>query len=333
MSKRMLVLVLLCLMVVVLAVGSTTGVAQSKYTLIYASEDHELYPPTLGIREFARIVEEKTKGNVTVKIHLNGSLGDERAQVESTMIGSLDLGRPALNRLVYWEKDWEVWNLPYLVTNFEDGATLMKGETFTKMAQDLQKKHGVRILAVYPQGFRCVSNNRRPINAIGDLRGLKMRVSPTPLFVKTYELLGAQPVSMAFGEVFSALKQNVVDGYENDPASHVANGFMETGKYFAVTNTVFYNGLLIMNERRFQRMPKEYQTIILEAAKVAEEVVTKATIAQTETAIQDMVDAGVTVTYPDLAPFRDAVGPIYDEFRTSLSRGLVDRVLAEVDAL
>lgn len=331
--KISLRLLLICLLTGLVVLGSSLSAASPKYTLVYASEDNAEYPPTKGINEFARYVEEKSKGAITVKIHLNGTLGDERAQVESTMNGTIDLGRPALNRVAFWEKDWEVWTLPYLVTDFDAGVKLMRGRTYKKMVEDLRKTHNIRVLAVYGQGFRCVANNKRPINSIADLRGLKMRVSPTPLFVRAYELMGAQPVAMPFGEVFSALKQGVVDGYENDPASHVANKFNEVTKYFAVTNSLFYNGLLIMNEKKFRSMPAAYQRIILEASKRAEDTALQATLSLTNSAIDKMKQSGTVVTYPDLKPFRDAVKPIYDEYRAKLSPGLMDAVLKEAAAL
>ena len=299
----------------------------AEFELVAAARTAVDYPWTKSLFEFDRLMNDRTGGRVRLKIHHSGALGDEREIAESVMRGTIAMGVPALNRLALWEPDFDVWGFPYLATDAKDVIELVKGLIFRDMAEKFRNKHGIRVLAPLTSGFRCIANNKRPIETKNDLRDIKLRVAPSPLSVKTYNLMGCQAVPMPMQEVFSALQQRVIDGYENDPASHYIHKYYEVTKYLSITNTIFLFGVLIVNEKVFQSMPSDLQYMFLGSADDTRRYNDKLFLELTASAIEKLKQAGTKVNYPKLDQFKEAVKPAYEEFSKKLSKGLVEAVV------
>jgi tripartite ATP-independent transporter DctP family solute receptor len=320
-----LLIMLIFLLISPLASNQKLLAADFEFVVALATKPE--YPWTKSMVEFDRLLNERTGGRIRLKIHHSAALGNERDIAESVMRGTIQMGVPSLNRNALWEKDFAVWGLPYLVTSAEDGIALMKGSIFNQMAEKYRQNYGVRILAPLSSGFRCIANNKRSVETINDLRDIKLRTSPDPLFVRTYSLMGAQSVATPFPEVFSSLKQGVIDGYENDPASHYAHKFYEVTKYLSITNTIFFIGNVIVNENIFQKLPADLQYIFLGTVDEIKRFNDEMFMKLTESAIDKLKAAGIKVNFPNLEQFKEAVRPVYAEYSEKLSKGLVEAVV------
>jgi tripartite ATP-independent transporter DctP family solute receptor len=187
---------------------------------------------------------------------------------------------------------------------------------------------GIKGLSWFENGFRQITNSRRAINNPEDLKGLKLRTMENPIHVAFFRLLGVNPTPMAFGEVFSALEQKVVDGQENPVGAIVAAKFFEVQKYLAMTGHVYTAVPLLTSIQVFNSFTPDQQKIILQAAKEASTYERNLLAEQEKTGIEDLKKKGMVITYPDRTKLREATAPVYKQFEDKIGRPLIDKILA-----
>src|SRR3712207_2592713 len=190
------------------------------------------HPQGQSVTKFADLVKEKSGGKLNVRLFAGGAVGNDVTMISALQGGTLEMTVPDTSTLVGVAglKDFGLINLPFLFNKSEEADAVLDGPFGQRLLAKLPEK-GLIGLGFWENGFRHVSNSRRPITKAEDFSGLKLRVIQNPLFIDTFAALGAAPQPMPFPEVYTALEQRVVDGQENPLATILASKFYEVQKH------------------------------------------------------------------------------------------------------
>ena len=216
----------------------------------------EDYPVSIAMESFADEVEERTGGEITMKIFHNAVLGDQPDAIEQTRLGIIDFGEFNLGPMGQSIPETNVVSLPFIFKSIPQMYRLMDGEVGDKIGEGMRAK-GLVPLGWYDSGARSFYNSIRPINTPADVEGLKMRVMSNDLFVGMVESLSGNATPMAFGEVFQSIKTGVVDGAENNPPSYESTAHYEVAPYYSLTEHLIIPECLCMSVKAFDALTPE----------------------------------------------------------------------------
>ncbi|MCL2087595.1 MAG: TRAP transporter substrate-binding protein [Oscillospiraceae bacterium] len=234
-------------------------------TLTLAEVHAEDYPTTLGDLEFARLVEERSEGRIKVDVRFAGVLGSEEDVLDSLTIGSLDFGRVSLSPVSQHNSDLNVLMLPYIYRDANHMWAVLNGEIGAEIMAGIESA-GLVGLTWYDAGARNFYA-REPIPNAESLRGLKVRVQANPLMQGIVSALGANPVSMALGEVYPALSTGTVDAAENSIPSYESTSHYEVAPYMLVSEHTRVPEILLASKQVMDGLSQEDRDIIMQAAK------------------------------------------------------------------
>jgi len=279
---------------------------------------------------FKQIVESETGGAVEVKVFPAGQLGGENALAEATKLGNVQISMLSAPFSNYC-KEAQVLDIPYLFSSYLVAWKVLDGPFGKELAQECLNKTGMRVLTYAEVGFRNFTNSARPIKTPADLKNLKFRVMESPIYMALIRSFGASPIPISWNETYTALQQKVVDGHENAVSAIKFGKIYEVQKYLTLDGHTFGVSFMLMNEKFFQGLPKEYQTIVKNAALTATTVENGIDVLDVSLGIQFLKDKGMEVYAPTLkekAAFRDvAQKPIIDYLEKQLGRPWIDKVL------
>ena len=250
-------------------------------------------------KKFKEVVEAKSDGKIEIALFLNGQLGSEQDTVNDASMGTLDFSVLAINNITPFSPSVGVLSLPYVIQSLEEAAKLTQGEVGKQLIENTVRDAGVRIVAWTYTGFRVLTNSKKPIATLEDLKGVIVRVPKNEIMIDTYKSWGINPTPMAWSETFTALQQKVVDGQDNPYATVAAMQFYEVQKYITPIRYLFSIEPLIISEQLFQSQSPEMQKIILDAGMEATKHSQKF-LAESEDAIKkDLVEnKGMIITMP-----------------------------------
>lgn len=220
-------------------------------------------------KAFIAALEEKTGGEMTGKLFLNGQLGDEQDTVTAAATGTLDFSILAINNITPFSPSVGTLTLPYVILSQEDAEKVTQGEVGQQMIDQTIEDAGVRIIGWGYSGFRVLTNSKKPVSSVADLQGLVIRVPKNEIMIETYKSWGINPTPMAWGETFAALQQKVVDGQDNPYMTVYAMKFDEVQKYVTNLRYIFSIEPLIVSEALFEGLSEEEQQQVLDAGKAA----------------------------------------------------------------
>ena len=290
----------------------------------------------IGLKYFADIVKEKSHGELEVQIFPAAQLGSERDAVEGLQLGTLEMTLTSTGPLGNFVPEIKLLNLPFLFTNRDEAYKIMDGDIGTEIANKFPAI-GIRSLGWYENGFRHITNNVRPIESLADMKGIKIRVMEDSLFIATMKELGASPLPMAFGELYTALEQGTVDAQENPLVNIDASRFYEVQKYLAITGHFYSPAMLLVSENFFQGLSQEHKDIIISAATAARDFERNLSIEGDKTTEAKLVSEGMIVSHPDKSEFVKAVAPVYKAAAKDIGGGnvaagqaLIDKTLKEL---
>ncbi|TYG35053.1 DctP family TRAP transporter solute-binding subunit [Lonepinella koalarum] len=263
---------------------------------------------------FAKEVKDKSAGKIEVKLFPSSQLGDDRTMMKQLKDGALDFTFAESARFQIFYPEAEIFALPYVVPNIEFSKKALLETNFGKeLLRKVHDEQGMTLLSVAYNGTRQTSSNR-PINSIADMKGLKLRVPNAATNLAFAKYVGAAPTPMAFSEVYLALQTNSVDGQENPLPTIRAQKFYEVQKYLAITNHILNDQLYLISNETWDDLPADLQKVVKDAAEAAAEYHSKLFHDGEANDIAFFEQQGVTVTHPDLAPFKAALKPYYDEY-------------------
>jgi len=242
---------------------------------------------------FKKIVEDVSGGNYKVDIFPAGQLGDEQKMVKDSRRGSIDGAVVAVNNITPFAKSVGILTLPYLMKSFDDAVKATTGEIGEKWRTVLIDEAGVRVLGWAYSNFRVLTNSKRPVRDLTDLKGLKIRVPKNAIMIETWKALGAEPIPMAWPETFTALQQKVVDGQDNPHITNYTMKFYEVQDYTSEVHYLFSLQPLVFGEKFFQSLPPEDQAMFTRAGIEAQQYNLLFSVTKSEEAKQNMIDKGV----------------------------------------
>lgn len=274
---------------------------------------------------FAEDVKKGTEGRVEIKVFPNSQLGSETAMIEGLQLGTIEMGLIGGASFQNIEPKMGVEGIPYAWADHQHAYRAFDGELGKRLAGLLDRK-GVKILAWWENGFRHVTNNKRPINTPEDLKGLKLRVTPDKIRLDTFKALGALPVPMAFSELYSALQQGTVDGQENPFAIIYSNHFYEVQKYLSLTNHIWSSATLDIAKPVWEKISPQDQQVMLKAASVWRDRQRKMVQESSEDFLSKLKAKGMQVNTPQNELFKKAVASVWKQYEDVFGKEFFDLI-------
>ena len=216
------------------------------------------HPISLGVQKFAAVLAAKSGGKLRVREFPASQLGNELQQQSAVRGGTQEVFSASTTSLAGVVKDLGLFDFPFIVSTFDQATALAEGG-FGKAMMDALPEKDLIALGYWGLGFRNATNSSRPIAKLEDFAGLKLRVIPNPVYLETFRAFKANPVPMAFGELYTALENKTVDGQENPYSVILSNKFYEVQKYVSATNHTFTQNIIIVSKKFWDRLSPEEQ--------------------------------------------------------------------------
>lgn len=310
-----------------LALG--TGLVNAQEITLRSADIHpDGYPTVEAVKYMGELVSERTNGRIKIEVMNNAALGQEKDTIEQTRFGVIDMNRvntAPFNNLV---PETVVLGLPFLFRDVEHMHQVVDGPIGDEVLAAFEP-HGLVGLAFYDSGARSFYTTEKPIQSVEDLKGMKIRVQQSDLWIAMMEAFGANPTPMPFGEVYSSLETGVVDGAENNWPSYESSRHFEVAKNYTLTDHSLTPEALVISKVTWDKLTPEDQTIIREAAKESVGKMRELWQAREKASEEKIRASGVTVLTVDKAPFAALMEPVYAKFVTDPKmQDLVARIKA-----
>lgn len=307
------------------------GAASSAYaatTLKLSHNQTRTHPVHKAMQFMADKVKEYTDGEVRIRIYPDAQLGTQRESLELLQNGALAMAKSNASELESFAHDYGAFNMPYLFRDREHYYDVLNGEV-GKEIMESSRDSGFIGVAYYDGGARSFYA-KKPINTPVDLAGMKVRVQPSPSAVAMVKALGANPTPLAYGELYTALQQGVVDAAENNVTALTLSRHGEVAKYYSMDEHTMVPDVLVISTKVFDSLTDEQQQALMKAGRESTEEMKKLW-AETEAKERAKAEKmGVTFVEVDKAPFVEAVQPMYDELKANDPElaALVERIQA-----
>jgi len=276
---------------------------------------------------FADKAKEKTKGEVAITVFPAGQLGQEKDYIEGSRLGSIEITKVSSAPLGQFAKGLQVVSLPFIWKDLGHQHRVADGPIGKRLMADLEKS-GFKGLAFFDAGFRNVTTRIAPVRKPDDLKGLKIRVMQSEPLIATINAFGAVAVPMGQSEVYVALQQKVIDGWENNEPTVLSFNMQEVAKYFSYTRHVSIPDILIMSKPVFDSAPPAIQKAILEAAAEAIPVQRKIWADYIGTATQQLKSKGMDFNEVDnIGAFQAKAKPVYKQYESTVGADLIQAIL------
>jgi tripartite ATP-independent transporter DctP family solute receptor len=291
-------------------------------------------PQYISVEYFRDILAQRTNGRLTVEIFPDSSVGDDNQMMSALQSGTLEMTYPSTSPATSIVPALSLFDLPFLFPTPESADAVLDGPTGQEML-DAFEGSGIKALAFAENGYRQLTNSQRAISSPADVAGLAVRVMENPIQVDIWRTLGANPTSMAFGEVFSAMEQGVVDGQENPWNTILTSKFFEVQDFASETRHVYSPFIIMIGEAFFNGLSPEDQQIVQEAALAARDYERTVSREFNDYSKQQLIDNGLQITdlsADQLKAFQEATQPVYDKWSPEIGADLVARVQEQVQS-
>jgi len=309
-----------------IAMASAAAFAHTEIKLGHVGEPGSIFQKSSD--EFARRANAKLAGKAKVVVYGSSTLGGDKELLQKVKLGTVDIAVPST--VMSTEADmFGVFEMPYLVKDREHMKRIEKEVFWSKIEPEAEKK-GLKVLAVWENGYRHVTNNKRPITKPADLQGIKLRVPEGKWRVKMFQAYGANPSPMKFSEVFTALQTGVMDGEENPFTQIYSAKFQEVQKYLSLTGHVYTPAYVVVGARKWATLPADVRKILEDTAKETQAYVYETAAKDDKDLLEKLKAAGMVVNEADKDAFIAASKPVYDEFAKEVpgSKEVIDRAIA-----
>ncbi len=325
--KRTVIFVLIVALVSGMLFAAGSSEAASSEKKVYKATFAHVVRPTIAKGRaadlFADLVRERTNGQIDISVYPDSQLGTDREITEQMQLGDIQFNAPFTGVLPAFVPQTQLFDLPFAFSSSEGVYNAMHGPV-GEILNPYLLEQGLRVLGYWDGGFKSITNNIRPIRTPADIRGMRIRVSQSPLLISQFAALNASGVDIAFAELYTALQQGTVDGQENSLANIYTRRFYETQKYMTVTEHGYLGYAFLVAESFYQSLSDDLKKIIVDTAN-------EVSVWQWEQArIEDNEYLeqlrGTSMEVLDLTPaekqaFLEATASVYDVFRQSVKDG------------
>jgi tripartite ATP-independent transporter DctP family solute receptor len=278
--------------------------------------------------EFAKRANAKLAGKAKVITYGSSQLGSDEEMIQKLKLGTLDMAVPST--VMSSQVDlFGVFEMPYLVKDRAHMGRIEKEIFWSKLEPEVERK-GLKVLAVWENGFRQITNSKRPIKVPADLAGIKLRVPGGKWRVKMFQAYGANPSPMKFSEVFTALQTGVMDGEENPLTQIYSAKFQEVQKYLSLSGHVYTPAYVTVGSAHWNTLPADVRKVVEDTAKETQAYVYEVAARDDDELLGKLKSAGMQVNDVDKNAFVAASKTIYDEFGKEVpgAKELIDRAVA-----
>ena len=298
-----------------LAVGLATAAQAQEFR---AADTHsDGYPTVEAVEYMGELLAGWTNGRLGIKMFPGRQLGEEKDTIEQTILGAIDINRVNLAPLNNIVPETAIPSLPYMFRSIEHMHKVMDGEIGQEILAAMEK-HGLVGLAYYDSGARSFYNTKRPIKSPADMKGLKIRVQNSDLFVSMIEALGANATPMEFGQVYEALKTGVIDGAENNWPSYESTRHFEVAQHYTLDQHSLSPEVLVMSKKSWDKLSAADQQLVRKAAALSVPEMRRLWNERVAGSKSKVMAAGNEVVEEvDKQPFIDAMAPVYAKFAST----------------
>ncbi|PAD92457.1 DctP family TRAP transporter solute-binding subunit [Shouchella clausii] len=287
-------------------------------------------------KKFADDVEAETDGRITIAIFTNEQLsaGSPEAGVEQLMDGTKDFSYNSSIIYAGIDPRFGILSAPFLINSHDDAERMLNGESGA-LIKNMLRERGVEPLGFAESGFRQITNDRQPIKKPEDLKHLKIRVPSMGVFTTHFRNQEADPITMAFSEVYTALQQGTIDGQENPVDVTYSSGLSEVQGYMTMWNYVYDALILGMNKELYDSLDREDQQLISRLAEEANAYQIEVARNKEERQLKELKEKGMDIYYPtdeEIQQFRDAAQPVYEHFEDIWGKENMQTFLTEAAA-
>lgn len=307
----------------------TAVLAQAPIVLKFSHVVAPNTPKGKGAEKFKELAEKYAAGKVKVEVYPNSTLYKDKEELEALQLGAVQMLAPSNSKFgPMGIKDFEVFDLPFLLPNLASLRKVTEGPIGTKMLKLLEPK-GMIGLAYWDNGFKEMSANK-PLRMPADYKGLKFRIQSSKVLEAQFRLLGATPQVMAFSEVYQALQTGVVDGQENTASNIYTQKFHEVQKYTTLTNHGYIGYVVVVNKKFWDDLPADVRTNLDKAMKESTAYANKISESENAEALADIKKSGKTEliipTAAEMAAMKKAMDPLYEDMGKRVGKQLIDDV-------
>jgi TRAP-type transport system periplasmic protein len=282
-----------------------------------------------GLKKFADLVAERTKGQVQVQIFPASQLGTEQELLEGVQLGTIHMFEGSTGSVGRFLPDLEAFAAPYVWRDTDHMLKTVRGPVGQELAERLVKAKGIRVLDFgWLFGNRYLTTKTKAIYKPEDLKGMKIRVQPTAIYLETIKAMGANPTTMDFKEVYLGLQSGVIDGQENPPFVIYNNKFFEVQKFVMLTAHITQNQAVVINDKFYQGLSPEFRKILTEAAIEAGNFQNDLILKSEKEYLDKLKEKGMTIVQPDVKAFREATKDVYKKVSEKWEPGLYERIQA-----
>lgn len=318
--------------VAVLAAFSAPAAMAEPVTLRFAMITAESFPYMDGARKFKELVESRSKGDIKVLLYPGGQLGDERQINQAVLEGSVQIGVGA-GAMATLAPIYNIVQLPFLIRGQKHMTAIVEGPVGEKLAQRIEQQAGLKTLAWFSTGDSAIETVKKPVTTPADLVGVKLRVIEAPVLVEAMRALGASPTPMAYLEVYTGMKQGIIDGAHLDVLSVDVLKVGEVIKYMTDWEQITFMSEprpVIMSAKFFASLSPERQKLIQDAMKEAAVLERKVFLDKMGAIRKKLIASGVTISKVDAPAFVERVQPVWHKYAAQLK---AEDLLAEIQAL
>ncbi len=280
-----------------------------------------------SLQYFKELVEKNSEGKIEVVLFHSSQLGDDRNMMEALKMGTQEMTCPSTAPMTAFVNAFKIYDLPFIFANEEVADFILDGPVGKKLL-DMLPEQGLVGLAYWENGFRMLTNSSRPVVTPEDLKGMKVRTMENPIHLAAFRTMGANPTPMAFGELFSAMQQKVVDGQENPWGTIFLQNFFEVQKYATDTGHVYSPFVLLISKKFWDKLPDDMKAVVQDAAdqaKVHNRALNRKMNAEYLEKLKEKME--VTILTPEQkAAFQKACQPIYEQFGKDIGEDLIKEV-------
>lgn len=321
--------IIACVCATAVLVGTGAHAAQAAPRIISAVASSALGgPQQLSLDAFQGEIRARMGERLVVDVRSGTTLGSENALLAAAQSGAVDISiltGPVVSTAV---PEFGVFDLPFVFRDWAHVKAVSEGPLAEQIAPKFAAK-GLALLAIGEQGFRNITNSKRPIRTPADLVGLKIRVLPNEIYQMTFRALGAEVVPMEFPLVYAALKDARIDGQENPITTIVGSGLQDVQKHLTLTRHFFAPIAVVMNRETFESFEPADRKVLIEAARAAVERVRNATSGSDAEGLARLKQDGMEVIETvDRQPFIDAVKTLEPEFEKRFGKDLLAAIKA-----
>lgn len=304
------------------------GKSEYKASMKVTSTQSATHPYMVGAKRFAELIKERTNGRIEITVYPDSQLAKgERECLEALQQGTIDIYVGSTGPVGGFSPSMMILDIPFL---FRDGAHVDKvldGPIGRALLDELDKS-GLKGLAFWENGFRHLTNSKSAVKTPEDAKGLKIRTMENKVHLTAFKTAGLNPTPMAWGELYPALQQKVIDGQENPVAVFFSAKLFEVQKYFSLTSHVYSPAPMIISMKRWQQMPKADQEIFMKTAMEVAQYERKLNRDSEESMLKEMEQKGLVVTRDvDKAAWQKSMQPAYDEFYKQFGKDKVEAII------